>query len=167
MSVMDVAETVSFAYVDLEYAPKGFACDTRIGEDVWCPARATIDYRRRHEYEDHTYKCDEHAPAVPDVFRVYDVYFDWEPCGRDIHERRVVTGVIARGVNEALLLYRSAVNSSQLAGECEAAAHGLDDWNASVDELPQSVTEDDFLDYLDDAVRRDKALAPWFEDVLT
>jgi hypothetical protein len=157
--------TPAFAYTDLDYSPRGYSCDTLIG-DEGCPEPAFVDYRDNPEYDDRTYKCQEHAPAFPDTFHVYDVYFDWE-AGLSGGERRVVTGVIARGVNEALLLYRAFVGSSRLVEDSlgdQSSDDEAGEWNENVMLIDERATEEQFLDYIESAIALDKALAPSFED---
>lgn len=159
--------TQAFAYGGLDYSPRGFACDTSEevhGVDQACPNPAFVDYRENPEYEDGTYKCQEHAPAFPDVFRSYDVYFDWEHDGGV--ERRVVTNVIARGEHEALLLYKAFVNDSKLVeGDSDTSDELSDDWNAEAMLMSERESETTFLDYIERAISLDATLEASFEDL--
>lgn len=74
------AKRLRYVY-DLEYAPRGFGCDTLLtdadAENVlYCPEAAWIDYREHKKYDDRTYKCAEHA--APSLFEALDAA-DHEP----------------------------------------------------------------------------------------
>jgi len=156
----------AYALFGLEYAPKGFACDTKRGRG-WCRKPALVAYAENPELpDDHTYKCEDDAPGFPDVFYVYDVYFDWNPRHERTGERRVVTGVIARCEPEALVLYQAFVDRSKLVDAPTRTRIDGEDWNESVHFVRADATEEQFLDFVRAAIDGDAQCRAYFADVL-
>lgn len=153
-----------YALIELEHAPNGFACEGKIGR-AFCRNEAWVAYRETPE-SPRTYKCAECAPGVPDLYRTYDVYFDWSPSGKRNGERRVVTGIIARCEAEALMLYRAFVDRSKLVEAPVRTKIADERWNESVMLIDESADEDQFLDMVRRACDGDSNLRRSFEDIL-